>query len=118
MRENYDIPGRNDDMSYFSISYIAFWKGLTARLVIITATVKEMTKVFRRLDAIDLKYDIVINKFDMVPLEERQTFKEKIKSEVISSNLKGVEHIWFVSAENPKQFSDWINMVDYLTKTT
>jgi len=112
----FDIPGRNDDMSYFSMEYISFWKGLTARLVVVTVTIKEMTKVFRLLDAIDLKYDIIVNKFDTVPLEEREKFKAKIQDEVVKSGLKGVNHIWYVSAENPKQFPDWINMVDYLTK--
>jgi small GTP-binding protein len=112
----FDIPGRNDDMSYFSMEYISFWKGLTARLVVITVTVKEMTKVFRLLDAIDLKYDIIVNKFDTVPLEERDKFKAKIQDEVSKSGLKGVNHIWYVSAENLKQFPDWLNMVDYLTK--
>jgi GTP-binding protein EngB required for normal cell division len=99
------------------MEYISFWKGLTSRLVVITATVKEMTKVFRLLDAIDLKYDIIVNKFDSVPLEEREQFKAKIQNEVTLNNLKGVNHIWYVSAENPKQFSDWITMVDYLTST-
>jgi len=70
----FDIPGRNDDISYFSMEYIAFWKGLTGRLVLITATIKEMTKVFRLLDAINLRYDIIVNKFDLVPIEERQQF--------------------------------------------
>jgi GTP-binding protein EngB required for normal cell division len=112
----YDIPGRNDDMTYFSMEYISFWKGLTARLVVITATIKEMTKVFRLLDAINLKYDIIVNKFDTVPLEERDKFKAKIQDEVMKCDLKGVNNIWFLSAENLKQFSDWINMVDYLTK--
>lgn len=112
----FDIPGRNDEMSYFSMEYISFWKGLTARLVIITATVKEMTKVLRLLDAIGLSYDIVVNKFDTVPYEEREKFKAKIQDEVTQNNLKGVNRIWFVSAENPKQFPDWLTMVDYLTK--
>jgi GTP-binding protein EngB required for normal cell division len=113
----FDIPGRNDDMSYFSMEYISFWKGLTARLVVITVTVKEMTKVFRLLNAINLKYDIIVNKFDTVPVEERDSFKTKIQDEVMKSGLKGVNHIWYVSAENPRQFSDWINMINYLTTT-
>ncbi|CAF1159449.1 unnamed protein product [Adineta steineri] len=53
----YDIPGRNDDLSYFTMEYIAFWKGLTGRLIVITSTIEEMTKVFRLLDAIHLRYD-------------------------------------------------------------
>ena len=57
----FDIPGRNDDQSYFTMEYIALRKGLTGRLVLITPTVKEMTKVFRLLDALNLRYDIVVN---------------------------------------------------------
>jgi GTP-binding protein EngB required for normal cell division len=111
----FDIPGRNDDISYFSMEYIAFWKGLTGRLILITATIKEMTKVFRLLDAINLRYDIVVNKFDSVPVEERQAFKEKINQQIRDCNLQGVDHVWYVSALNPQQFPHWLVMVDSLT---
>ena len=111
----YDIPGRNDDLSYFSMEYIAFWKGLTRRLVLITATIKEMTKVFRILDALQLSFDIVVNKFDLVPFEEREPLKKQIHREIQQANLQGVEHVWFVSAENPQQFPHWLVMVDTLT---
>jgi len=113
----FDIPGRNDELSYFTMEYISFWKGLTGRIVLITATVKEMTKVLRLLDAIGLTYDVVVNKFDNVSLEERDKFKAKIQDEVKKNGLKGVNRIWFLSAENPDQFPDWLNMVDCLTKT-
>jgi GTP-binding protein EngB required for normal cell division len=111
----FDIPGRNDDISYFSMEYIAFWKGLTGRLVLITATIKEMTKVFRLLEAINLRYDIVVNKFDLVPIEERQQFKDQIHKEIRECDLQGVDHVWYVSAINPKQFPHWLVMVDSLT---
>ena len=111
----YDIPGRNDDQSYFTMEYIAFWKGLTGRLVLITATIKEMTKVFRLLDALNLRYDIVVNKFDTVPLEERQEFKRKIDQQIRECHLQGVDHVWYVSALNPQQFPHWLVMVDSLT---
>lgn len=111
----YDIPGRNDDLSYFSMEYIAFWKGLTRRLVLITATIKEMTKVFRLLDALELSFDIVVNKFDLVPFEEREQLKKQIHREIQQANLQGVEHVWFVSAQNPQQFPHWLAMVDTLT---
>jgi predicted GTPase len=42
----YDIPGRNDDVSYFSMHMVSFWKGLTRRLVLVHYTVKQRTKVF------------------------------------------------------------------------
>jgi GTP-binding protein EngB required for normal cell division len=111
----FDIPGRNDDLSYFSMEYVAFWKALTGRLVLITTTVKEMTKVFRLLDAIDLTYDIVVNKFDLVPVEEREAFKRQVDQQIRECDLKGVNHVWYVSAQNPRQFPHWMVMVYSLT---
>ena len=113
----YDIPGRNDDRSYFSMEYVAFWKALTARLILITTTVKEMSKVFHLLDAINLHYDIVVNKFDLVPSNERDAFKQKIQNEIHDCALQGVDHVWYISAQNPQPFPDWMNMINTLTIT-
>jgi len=113
----YDIPGRNDDLSYFSMKYIAFWKALTSRFIVITVTIKEMTTVFRLLDAINLRYDIIVNKFDLVKVEEREKFKHQIKQQIIDCKLRGVNHVWFVSAEDTNQFPDWNNFIDYLQKS-
>ena len=74
-----------------------------------------MTKVFRLLDALNLRYDIVVNKFDTVPFEERQAFKQKIDQEIRQCNLQGVDHVWYLSALNPQQFPHWLVMVDSLT---
>jgi GTP-binding protein EngB required for normal cell division len=109
----YDIPGRNDDLSYFNMKYISFWKALTSRIIVITVTIKEMTTVFRLLDAINLKYDIIVNKFDLVKMEERDKFQNQIKQQIIDCKLKGVNHLWFISAENTNEFPDWNNMIDY-----
>ncbi|CAF3855765.1 unnamed protein product [Rotaria sp. Silwood1] len=111
----YDIPGRNDDISYFSMKYVAFWKALTGRLVLITTTVKEMTKVFRLLDTINLRYDIVVNKFDLVSFNKRDTFKQQVQNQIRECGLRGVDHIWYISAQNLRQFSDWMIMVNSLT---
>ncbi|CAF3812430.1 unnamed protein product [Rotaria magnacalcarata] len=111
----YDIPGRNDDISYFSMEYVAFWKALTNRLVLITTTVKEMAKVFRLLDAINLRYDIVVNKFDLVAVNERDTFKQQVQNQICECGLRGVNHVWYISAQNPRQFPDWMMMVNSLT---
>ncbi len=92
-----------------------FFLIISGRVVLIQATAKEMTKVLRLLDAINLKYDIVVNKFDLVKIENREKFKQKIRDEVKDLQLKGVQHIWFVSVTNPSQFEDWMQMVDYLT---
>ncbi|CAF1085676.1 unnamed protein product [Adineta steineri] len=110
-----DIPGRNDDIQYFTADYISFWKGLTIRLVAITHTVKEMTKVFKLLDAINLNYDIVVNKFDQVAPDEVDAFKDQLRQETIDAGLQGVNRMFFVSARNPRQFSDWLALCDYIT---
>jgi GTP-binding protein EngB required for normal cell division len=111
----YDIPGRNDDVSYFSLEYVGFWKGLTRRLVLVRNTIKEMTKVFHLLDAIGLRYDIIVNKFDSVDFEERETFKQQIHDEIKDCKLQGVDNVWFLSSRNPQQFPDWVQMVHCLT---
>ncbi|CAF3393587.1 unnamed protein product [Rotaria sp. Silwood2] len=112
----YDVPGKNDDVSYFTVNYISFWKGLSYRLIIINHTVKEMTKVIKLLDAIQLQYDLIVNKFDQVPPEERDQFKQQIRDECQECQLQGVNHLWFVNAQRPQQFqTDWIEMVNYLT---
>jgi GTP-binding protein EngB required for normal cell division len=113
----YDIPGRNDDLSYFNMKYIAFWKALTSRIVVITVTIKEMTTVFRLLDAINLRYDILVNKFDLVKCEEREKFQNQIKQQIIDCKLRGVNNLWFISAENPNEFSDWDRFTDYLQRS-
>ncbi|CAF3245873.1 unnamed protein product [Rotaria sp. Silwood2] len=112
----YDIPGKNDEISYFTMEYVAFWKALTARLVLITATVKEMTSVFRLLDAINLKYDIVVNKFDQHQEDERDVLKAQIHAEIKQIGLMGVENVWFISSKFPQMFDDWLQMVHSLTE--
>ncbi|CAF0769496.1 unnamed protein product [Adineta steineri] len=106
----HDLPGKNDSVSYFTMEYIAFWKGLSSRVIVIEKTVKEMTTVIQLLDAIDLHYDLVVNKLDCVPEAERESFKQKIQSEIKECNLKNCDHVWFVSAINIQQF-DWLQMV-------
>lgn len=103
----YDIPGRNDETNYFTMEYIAFWKGLTNRLIVIRATLKEMSKVLSLLDAINLPYDIAVNQFDSVPSGERDMFQANIRKEIQTLRLKGVRNVWFVSAKDPEQFPDW-----------
>jgi GTP-binding protein EngB required for normal cell division len=110
----FDLPGRNDDLSYFSMEYIAAFKALTGRFVLVTATVKEMTKVFHVFDAADLRYDIVVNKFDNIAPNDREPLKRQIRDEIQQCQLKGVDNVWFVSAKNPEQFPDWMKMRDNL----
>ncbi len=111
----YDFPGQNDDVSYFNKESIAYMKGLSHRLVLITATVKEVKKLLDLFEALDLHYDIVINKFDTIDFEERTAFREQINGEINEFQWKNIDHVWCISAKNPEQFPDWLEMVNYLT---
>ncbi|CAF4319103.1 unnamed protein product [Rotaria sp. Silwood2] len=113
----WDIPGRNDEISYLSLEYISLFKGLTRRLILIQSTIKENSSMMQFLDAIDLNYDIVVNKMDRVEEEERAEFCEQIRQEIQKIGLKSVGHLFFVSAKYPAQFSDWLEMVNYLTNS-
>jgi hypothetical protein len=46
-----------------------------------------MTTVFHLLDAINLKYNIIVNNFDSVKLEEREKFQDQIKQPIIDCKL-------------------------------
>jgi GTP-binding protein EngB required for normal cell division len=111
----YDFPGKNDDVSSFKKDYISLLKGLTYRMVLIGATVKEMSKLLRLLDALNLNYDIVINKFDSIEADEREAFLNQILGETLGGQFKGVRNVWCVSAQHPEQFPDWLQIVNYLT---
>ncbi|CAF3700843.1 unnamed protein product [Rotaria sp. Silwood1] len=110
----WDIPGRNDEVSYFSMEYISFFKGLSRRLILIQATVKENSSMMKLLDEIGLDYDIVFNKFDKVEPEEQEEVKNQIKFEIQNIDLKQVKHVYFVSAKHPKMFDDWTVMMNHL----
>jgi small GTP-binding protein len=110
----WDVPGRNDEVSYLSMEYISFFKGLTRRLVLIQATVKENTSMMKLLDAIGLQYDVVFNKFDKVEPEEQTAVKEQIQAEIKQIGLKGFENVLFVSSKHPSMFSDWNILVQHL----
>ncbi|CAF3510592.1 unnamed protein product [Rotaria sp. Silwood2] len=114
----WDIPGRNDELSYMSLQYISFFKGLTRRLILIQHTVKENSSIMKLLDAIEIEYDIVVNKMDRVEEEERAEFCDQIRKEIAKIGLKSVGHVFFVSAKYPAQFPDWLQMVNYLTDSS
>ena len=111
----WDVPGRNDEVSYLSMEYISFFKGLTRRLVLIQATVKENSSMMKLLDELNLGYDIVFNKFDKVDVEEQPLVKAQIEKEIKELGLRKVGKVYFVSAKNTKMFDDWRVMVDHLT---
>jgi GTP-binding protein EngB required for normal cell division len=98
------------------MEYISFFKGLSRRLILIQATVKENSSMMKLLDEIGLRYAIVLNKFDKVEQEEQTEVQKQIRSEVEQIGLKGVENVFFVSAKHPNMFSDWMDMAKYLEK--
>jgi GTP-binding protein EngB required for normal cell division len=113
----WDMPGKNDEVSYYTIDYIGFWKGLTRRMIVIQSSVKEMTAVTQLLDQVGLDYDIVVNKFNLAPQDERQKFREQIRREATQFLKNGVtKKIWFINGQNVKDAGqDWLQMVDSLT---
>ena len=111
----WDVPGRNDEVSYMSMEYISFFKGLSKKMILIQATVKENSSLMKMLDAIGVDYDIVFNKFDQIDEEEREKVKQQIVAEVKKLGLQRVKKIYFVSAKNPTMFPEWLTMVNDLT---
>lgn len=59
-------------------------------------------------EAIDLHYDLV-------DFGERPAFAEKIRGEIDETEWKNVDHVWFLSAQHPNQFPEWLRMVNLLT---
>ena len=114
----WDVPGRNDEVSYLSMEYISFFKGLTRRLILIQTTVKENSSMMKLLDELNLGYDIVFNKFDRVDVEEQPLVKVQIEKEIKELGLRKAGKVYFVSAKNTKMFDDWITMVHHLGKFT
>ena len=89
----FHVPGRNNDLSYFSMEYIAFWKELTRWLMLTTATIKEISQIFRLLDALQLTYDIAVNKSDLVPFWGLKQLKQKIDREIQQAKLTCVKKV-------------------------
>jgi Mg2+/Co2+ transporter CorC len=68
-------------------------KGLTHRPVLITTTVKQVTKLLHLFGAVGLHYNIVINKFDAVDTDEREDFREQILEEIEECQLENMDHL-------------------------
>ena len=111
----WDVPGRNNEVSYLSMEYISFLKGLTRRLILIQSTVKENSSLMKLMDELNLEYDIVFNKFDKVDEEEQSLVKAQTHKQIKELGLRKVGKVYFVSAKNRKMFDDWRVMVDHLT---
>jgi len=113
----WDCPGRNDSVSYLRMEFIAFYKAMSRRLIIILATIREMSTICKLLDSLQLSYDIVVNKIDLIQSdEELRQFRRKIQTEVAEEQLKGVSKIYFISARYPDKSNDWNRLIANITK--
>ncbi|CAF2950493.1 unnamed protein product, partial [Rotaria sp. Silwood2] len=110
----WDVPGRNDEMSYMNMEYISFFKGLSKRLILIEATVKENSSMMKLLDAIQLPYAIVFNKFDKADDDEQQQIQQQIEHEHETLGLQKVDQVFFVSGKFPNKFPGWQAMLHYM----
>ena len=111
----FDLPGLNDDVSYFVQEYISLLKGVSHRVVVVTATVKQMKKLINLFEYLELSYDIVVNKFDLIDVDERPAYQAKIQEEVQLPEWKHLHRLWFISAAQPGHLPDWLPLVDHLT---
>ncbi|CAF1106024.1 unnamed protein product [Didymodactylos carnosus] len=111
----WDAAGRNDETMYMTMEYISFFKGLTRRVILIQSSIKENSSMMKLLDEINLTYDIVVNKYDLVDENEQQGFKSQIQREIETLGLKGVNNVFYISAKYTGMFPEWTRMVDYLT---
>ncbi|CAF2808446.1 unnamed protein product [Rotaria sp. Silwood2] len=90
----WDVPGRNDEMTYMTMEYISFFKGLSKRLILIEATVKENSSMMKLFDELELRYAIVFNKFDKVDDDEQQQIQQQIGHEIKILDNHILEIIW------------------------
>ena len=115
----YDLPGRNDDMSYFTLEYVGFIKGLKSRVIIVMASIKHMTKVISLLEAIDQSYIIVANCPEPTEgkeqtKEERDEYVAKIQAEfnALPGKKGGNDKVYIISAVDPNKYKkDWSELI-------
>ncbi|CAF4907367.1 unnamed protein product, partial [Rotaria socialis] len=89
----WDMPGRNDEVSYCSARYIGFFKGLSRCTILIISTVKEMSHACQVLDKLRLDYNIVVGKVDMMDAAEQDQFKKHIYDEIKTQGSFMLENI-------------------------
>ena len=115
----WDIPGRHDKLSYFTLKYLGLWKGLTHRVIFIKESMKLMMTVCELMEALKLRYTIVVNRVEQkeaVSDEEEEAFRQQIRNEVIACNLKKADKkVFFIDAKQPLRFkADWDELLKKL----
>ena len=110
----WDIPGSNDEINYLSLSYISCMKGLSKRGLLVVNTIKEQTKLINLLHKLSLPFFLIVNKIDLVPAEEVDSFKAKIARER-DTYCPGVP-VYLVSAKSKASSAvEWAKLVAELS---
>jgi len=109
----WDFPGRNDEVNYLTLPYITCMKGLSKVVVLVESALSNMSSIMRLLSRLDVPFSIVVNKLDLCPEAERESFKRDITAE--RDRLYPASKLFFISAREPLLFRDaWESLVHEL----
>jgi GTP-binding protein EngB required for normal cell division len=104
----WDLPGSNDELSYLkSTLNMSLLKRLDVVFVTVAYTIKEMSDIIKLLERLNIKYHIIVNKFDEVEPQEIVSFTNSIKNEINGMNLNNNQGLHFISGKNAS-IGDWI----------
>ena len=113
---------QEDDVSYFSLEYIGFWKGLTQRVILIQSDLKEMTTVLRLMEAISLSCIVVVNR--RTPKDDsedkRKQLVDQLQQELSDLNPQHAHsRIYYIHAQDPERNQeDWLALMTLLIGST
>ena len=114
----WDMPGKNDDLSYFSLQYFGFWKGLTHRVIIIQHDLKEMTTVLQLMEAITLSYTVVVNRRTLEDdsCEKKRLFVDQLQRELKELNPQHAnKRVYCIHAKKTERYEDdWLSLMTLL----
>ena len=111
----WDLPGKNDDISYLRAPYISCMKSMAFIGVVITATVSEVSSLIKMLQTLGIPYHIIVNKIDQARnAEQLARFRAQVDREVagLGNCFRGV---FYVSAEDVR-LGDWTRLMDRITE--
>ena len=107
----WDIPGKNDKISYLDATYIGIVKSMKFIGIVVTSTVYESSKIIELLKYLNLKYHIIVNKIDHIDEEELPAFKAGISKEI--NNDPDCLGVYYISAKH--RSGDWATLINTLT---
>ena len=108
----WDMPGKNDKISYLSATYIGTIKGMSFIGIMVRSTTNEMSKMIELMAYLNIKFNVIVNHIDSVEEDEVEAFKAQIRKEMDGNSF--CQNIFFISAK--KQSGDWLNLVDAITR--